>query len=1014
MLVNALLVVVAAIAVVVAVLGPLLVRAVAQSTLQQATGAAGADSTAVSVSLELESNDPTTSLDSARTVLLPASSEHPALWSPPQLWTASTQNLAWARTGAGALEQTSRVRLAAGGCAGLAVDAGRCPTALGEVAVSAADATTGGERLGSVVTLRPPSTTIGPGTPPTTVVVVGTYDPDRSELPRATVDTADDGPAATAGPIVLTGTQAAALSVPIQVLGRIDLRAALRVQDEPAARASVAAVHEAVLKESDSITVTTGLTDLLDDSDAGVRSAGLLVAVTEAQALAVGLFALAVVLQRIALSRAAEWGIGRLRGVPRRRWYTSIYVEPGAALVLGSLIGFAAGTALARASVTASLGASTPVEPGRWPVLVAAGAVVVALLIELVAVSAPSLRRPLAELIQQRSESRRLGVVGAVAQSAVLLLAAASLYQLLAGGVLSAGGSQLGLLAPALLALSLGLIAVRIAVLLVRRVTARPPRSLGALVVGRQAARTPSSLNPAVVVAVGTALAVFATQVSLVSVRNQDLRAAAVVGAQTVLRVQAPSGRNLLSLVQAADPSGRYAMAVQQRSVASDTGVSRVIAVDSSRLAAVTAWSSTWSGASDLAGLGPVAAGPIELRGSRIAVTLAGLELKPGAVSIAGTAPADPTLLVTVDTGAAWKTIDLGTVSSGSHRAALPCVSGCRLVSIGVRSAPGAAYTADLTVTSVSTDLEPAATNRPWLHDAGWHPRVGNLLSASPRAQAAPSVTAAGLHLAALDQDGGNLAVALPADAVDPLPALVAPATGALPFPGLANVVSGRGLDGQPQLLQVVGNASVLPRLLDDGVLVDLANADKLADPAQGPRDDQVWLAPGAPALIEQALVAAGVTVTGREELAVQQQDLDREPSTRSAAAARALGLAALALTLVALVAARAADVSRRRPDWTSLLDGGLPRKTVRRLAFTEIAVPVVLGVLLGVGSGVLGFVLAAPRLPLVDLSTPGPPLDLHVDGPATAVLGVAVLAVTLIVSGVAARVETTSRGGRR
>ena len=47
-------------------------------------------------------------------------------------------------------------------------------------------------------------------------------------------------------------------------------------------------------------------------------------------------------------------------------------------------------------------------------------------LVALVAVSLPSLRRPLVELVQQRSESRRLGVVAAVVQSGVVLLAAAA------------------------------------------------------------------------------------------------------------------------------------------------------------------------------------------------------------------------------------------------------------------------------------------------------------------------------------------------------------------------------------------------------------------------------------------------------------------------------------------------------------------------------------------------------------------------------------------------------------
>ncbi len=1009
-LVNLLLVAVAAIAVLAAVLGPLLVRAMAQFTVEEAIARAGSDGTAIAVSLEFNGDDPAPFLESANHVLAAASAGSGAtLWNPPEVWTESSQNLGWSKVGAGTgTEQTSRVRLAGTDCAGLVLVSGACPNALGQVAISAADAQDSRITDGAAVTLRPPSTTTGPSTPPAEVTVVGTYDPDRSTLPRRPSDA--DSSAVTALPLVVTARQAAVLTVPVQVLGRIDLRSGLRLQDEPTARSAVAAAGAAVLLESRNVDVSTGLIDLLDRVDARVRSATILVVVTEVQALALGVFALAVVLQRIGVARAAEWGIGRLRGVPRRRWYTSIYAEPAAALVVGCLLGFFAGLLAARMSVRSSLGTQTPIEPWRWPVLLAALAVLVAFLVALLAVSAPSLRRPLIELIQQRSESRGLSIVGAVAQSAVVLLAAATIYQLRVGGILSGGGSQLGLLAPALLALTLALAAVRIAVLLVRRVTARPPRSLVGLIVGRQAARTPSSFNPAVVVAVGVALAVFATQVMLVSARNQELRATAVVGARTVLQVEAPAGGDLLSLVNAADPSGRYAMAVKERSAASDTGVGRILAVDSSRFAAVGALSPASLGA-DLSSLRPVTADPVILKGTRVEATIADVKVTPGVISVAGTPPADPVLeLIVVDQGQ-WKGVELGATSSTTAlRAALPCADGCRLVAIGLRSDAGAAYTAELTITSISTDQQTKEESDAWLRAAGWHSRVGDQLTASPRALSVPTQTADGMHLKALDEDGGNAAAVLPVDSVDPLPALVAPATEAQPFAGIPNAVLGRGLDGQPQILQVVATPPVLPRLLDDGVLVDLLMAGNISDPAQGLRRDEVWLAADAPPEIEQALTAQGLKITGRQDLAAQAKALQEEPSTRAAASARYLGLAALALTLIALIAAQAADVTRRRPDWKSLLDGGLPARTVLRLAFIEIAAPVVIGVLVGVASGVAGFALAASKLPLVDLTAAGPPLDLGVGWAAVAVLGAAVLVVVLIVSGTTARLETRTR----
>ncbi len=54
---------------------------------------------------------------------------------------------------------------------------------------------------------------------------------------------------------------------------------------------------------------------------------------------------------------------------------------------------------------------------------------------------------------------------------------------------------------------------------------------------------------------------------------------------------------------------------------------------------------------------------------------------------------------------------------------------------------------------------------------------------------------------------------------------------------------------------------------------------------------------------------------------------------------------------------------------------------------------------------------LAMPRLPIVDLSTPGPPLDLRVSWLPVGVIGLAVVAVILLVALVGATAETRFRG---
>ncbi len=1019
-LINVLLVALSTVAVLAAVLGPLLVRAVGQSTLQDAVASAGLHASAITVTTELGAETPARVTDAVTQALAPVRRGASAsLWAAPRLWTESTDNLAWGPAkGSTVAEGSSRVRVADGGCPGLTVASGRCPTTTGQVMVAADDASAHGVSTGSRVLLR-----AGDGYTTAEATVVGTYTPDPSDptAPRPGTPAGTEA-TVTAGPLVLTVNQSTELGLSVNVVGRVALAGGLRLQDEPSVRDAVVAVRTAVLEQARTILVDDSLPKLLDRVDDQVRSATVLVLVSEVQALGLAVFAVAVVLQRTARARTAEWGIGRLRGVPRRRWFASIYVEPAVALLLGLPIGVALGWAIARWSVTAHLRAGTPVELTRWPVVAAAGAVTLAVLVALVVVSVPSLRRPLVELIGQRSESRRSTVVGAVAQSAVVLLALASVYELVQGGVLRGGGSQLGLLAPGLLALALAVVAIRVAVLVVRRVTSRPPRRLGALVVGRQAARTPSTLNPAVVIAVGVAIAVFATQVLLISQRNQDLRADAVTGAATVLTVEGANPAGLVAAVDAADPSGRAAMAVQERAGIADVGVERVVAVDSARFAAVTAWSTAWADVDVATALRPSAVPPVTLTGTRVEVGVSGY-----VVNGSGEPPsASPRLLATVDTGTRWQTVDLGALAQSGRpdttlRAAIPCRAGCRLVSLATLSPQrnefesGPPYDISFTVTGIGTVTQPVATSYPWLRTPDrWRSRVGDQVTAEPRARAVPEATPAGLTVHAVDRDGSLLTAVLPADTQDPLPAVVTAQSGAEPFAGIPDATIGRGLDGLPQLLTVAGHASVLPRSLTDGVLVDLTAAQRLVDPSTYHPTSEVWLAADAPPGIESRLTDAGLRITGRELRSTTQAALDQQPSTRAAAASVSLGYAALVLALLALVAARVADVSRRRPDWRSLRDAGLTGRVVRRLAFGEIAVPAVLGAVLGTLSGVVASQLAAPRLPLVDQSIPGPPLDLGVGWVWVAGIGVAVVVVTVLTGAVAARWETrTSPEGR-
>jgi putative ABC transport system permease protein len=1008
------------VAVMTAMLGPLLVRAVDQAALADALDDAGLAGRSLTVSSDVEAGAP---YDDARFEVLDALSaghtdDGAALWQPPEIIIRSTTIVIW-RVRGSTVGANAQVNAIDAGCDAYLITDGACPTGQRQIMISSVDAERQQVELEDEIRLSLARSDAVP------VTVVGIYDPVASAGPAGLIR-----PGTTQGllagidsdPLVMPAAESAKLPLAVVLTARETLQPGVALADVPALQSSIDATKAAVNQANRLLALRADLPDILERVDTQARAAQVLILVTGVQALFLAIFALVIVVQRVGRARAAEWSVGRLRGVPRRRWLASIYTEPLAALLLGLPLGFLAGILVARVGVSLTLRPGTPVEPWRWPVIASAVGATLLAVAALVAVSLRSLRQPLADLIQTQAESRRLGVLGAVVHAVVFVLAAASVYQLLSGGLLSSNGPQLGLLAPGLLALAVAMLAVRGAVLAVRRITTRPPRSLSALVVGRHAARSPSALNPAMIIAVGVALSIFATQVLALSLRNQGLRADVGTGASTVLTVSVPPGGDLLEAVRAADPSGRYAMAVKDTAVG-DSGPSRVVAVDTSRLEAVSSWSSQWANVPDVAtALRGDVTPAIELRGTELEVELADVLLTarplpdpsaPNAVD----PPPPPELVITVETGGAWRTVDLGRLERSSRAvdqvlsADLPCAEGCRLVAVGLRAGTNQPYKASFTITSMATDRQPASVSQAWLRAPDrWREQSVNQTVPQEVSNLLPVPGPAGLGIEGFDDAGSGLTSMSPTDTADPLPVLLAPGASVEPAPGQQRVGYGAGLDGQQQKVLIVGEASILPRSLDNGVLVDLNNAQGLSDPSTSLTIDEVWLAPDAPASIERSLVDAGLRVDARETVAAERAVLENQPTTRGAAVAVTISAAALLLALLALIAARWSDADRRGSDWRVLREGGVGTGRLRRLVAVEIAVPAVLGVLVGLLSGAVAASIAAPRLPLVDLAAAGPPLDLRLEWWPIAAIGAGSVVVIMIIAVFGALAEIRPR----
>jgi hypothetical protein len=665
------------------------------------------------------------------------------------------------------------------------------------------------------------------------------------------------------------------------------------------------------------------------------------------------------------------------------------------------------------------LPASTSVEPYRWPVLLGAGLAVLGLAAGLVIASMRTARAPLASLLRESAEPPQSSRTALVVEALVVALAVASVYQLIAGNTLTGRSAGLALLAPGLVALAVGLLTIRVVAGAVRRRTVRPARSVAGLVIWRQLARVPSALQRNVALALAVALAVFATQLGALSLRNRTARAEGIVGAATVAHVRVPAGQNLLQLVRKADPSGAAAMAVAERDAPSDGDVSRVVAVDTTRLARVAAWRPDGSGltAEQVAQLlRPHRPAPVVVRGTRLTVRLTAVQVTvaPTPVPIPGSRAA-PRLNAILAGPAGWQSVPLGVLATGGARAysaPIDCTSGCRLVKFTTRATTPSAYIAKFTIASVATDAEPAADFIAVLHDADRWQSVASSITDPQSVMVDLSPTAAGLAVRTVDRVGSATPALAPSDLPDPLPALLAGETSGDSVPGRPDVIEGTGFDDQAQLLTVVGRSPIVPRALNHGVVVDLAGMSALSDPAASHADPEVWFSPGDHVDVYAALAKAGVLVIRTETSSATNADLARAGTARAVLIDLALAWLAGLLALACYVSTQVIDGPRRRRLWDVSRHSGVTRQHMRALVMAEFTVPALIGVLVGALAGVLAVLIAGHRLPLFPSGTVGPPLQTQ---PSWATLAVVVgIAIGAVVAAGALTTAAEAAADRR
>ena len=1003
----------AALATAVSVLAPLLLRAVEQTALSEALSAGGLSHTAVTASAEIQ---PSRLPDAQDAVLSVTNSiVHGRLWQQEVVVAETKATATWTPRGTAGTAGTARTGGASpiagvgDGCRRLTLVTGHCPGTDQVLLPAGSDV-----RVGTPLDLA-----LG-GTFPVRfrATVVGTYDPTTTVGRITSAPDALFGAGGSTSPDVLVsldtfGTRELEGSIwSVRPLAR-----AIDLDDLPLVRSDLRVVDATALSPtgaSEAVDVQTGLGGLLDDVADGRRDATVVVAVTALQAVLLAWFAEAVLVSRIGRARAAEWGLARLRGLPRRRRIGTVLIEPSVAVLVGSVVGIGLGLGTAALTAPSVLGA-VALEPFRAPVVLTVVAAVVGSAGALVVASARSARLPLADLLRRTTEPRTTGRTAAVVQASGVVLAVTVLAAVVTQQQIT--GPGVALLAPTLVAVLLGLIALRVAVWVLRRRADRPARTLAGVLVLRRLARTPSALTTAVMVTVGVSVALSTCQTAVLAVRLQDDRARATTGAATVLKVDVPDDVSFIDAVHRADPSGRQAMAVEH--LDGGVGVGRLLAVDTTRFAAVSASDSSWTGRTDDAvrrSLAPAHGPSLTLHGDRLALTLD----HTGAIG-GSTAPSfrpDTTdVAVTVQNASGWHRLTLGEPRDGILRSGpgtLPCADGCRLVWIGLLSTDpeGQAYGAATTITRIATSTGSGAdraVSSDWLSPRRWQDRVGSAGDASSRPTGTVFATDDGLRVSWADPAGGGSPSIAPRDAPQLLPVLIGAASRVLPFPGIEHAVSGIGLDGQTQVLGTAGRVPSLPRLLDDGAMADLGVAGRLSDPSTSVADHEVWLTPGSHPAVLAALRADGVQVTGTRTLAAAERHAERHPVTLAAVLGVPVAAVALLLTVLAVLAVGLVGAATRSTDLAALRSAGVDGRRTRRALVLGAFLPTAMGTALGAVAGTLATLLIADRLPLRDGAAP--PVGLLV-GPGPVLATVVGSALLLLVTAVlTARAEQRAGG---
>lgn len=941
----------------------------------------------------------TAALDRARDVVAPLDA---GPWEAPQAQAESARF--------SALRGVVRFWSRPGACDHLEVE-GRCPSGPGEVLMLAGDAETSGAEVGEALDLaifEPPAIRGQYPRPPVrTVTLVGTYtapghdeeafwyDPARfASTPERTTINGGYTPYAPA-PLLTTPETLEQLGDgwSVRVDRRLAVTPALSTDDLDVARADVAALPEgSVPPGGGRLTVDDELSDLaavvaeVSEQEATARSS------VAPAVLSLVLVALALLLRLLMAAselRVPELALASLRGVSARRLWALGLAEPLAVLVLSVPVGVALGVAM---SVGLARWWLLPGLPVPFPVSGFVAGLVVLLAAVGVAVAAVSLvlRETLAT---QLAGVRRPEAGGRRAVLAELVLVALAVAVLVSK--LSAQGpgdpDATDLVLPVLLAVVAGLAATRLVARLARWWAGRSHGgSISGYVSSRAIARRREGTLVILPITAAVAVSVFGAGVHDAAATWRHSVAATVAPAHTVWSSDLPLA-DTIDLTHELDPAGGHLATVATVAIPG----SPYAVADTRRLAAVAEWPASWSPGLPVErvvdAIAPVGDRP-RLDGRRVSLT------------VDNRAETSEELVVELRFGQRAGTplrVYLGPFPAGesTRSARLPdCSGACALE--GISAAGGAATTMEMTGRVTLSDLAVDGAMVPGAFEgAGWvaNPDIGELNAVSSLR------TSAGALEVVVDTRGGSGLAKLSATGI----AQERPVARGVGVP-LETVAA---IDGSgPPPVDPVVTVEGMPFLGPLGLLVDHTGYTVDRPVYDATFDVRVLASEGLPDDVRRRLAAAGLSV--ETTLAEQQRILDQGAYALALRLYAVVAVLVLLMALAGLVVSTAVQLPARRRDAAALRVVGVPRRSVMWAVAREFVAVLGAAAVAGILAGTLAqwVVLRTITLGYVeDLATPR--LVAEVDPVRLALVALAAVAVL----GVAAYASAaaTVRGAR-